>query len=150
MGESNASLLTHFAGPLIVGTERDYDHETHNQKFPGIITLESDSVERLLTSSTIGRPLSSLYLCLMVGYDIKPTQSLDKWKVDILALEDEEWENCVATFISSMIVANDRFIQLKFLHSIYYTPERLARIFSHRDPLCPRCNLEIGSFWHMP
>lgn len=55
----------------------------------------------------------------------------------------------MATFIPSMIAAKDRFIQLKFLHRAYYTPQRLARILPHRDPMCPRRRVEEGSFWHM-
>lgn len=121
----------------------------YGAQFPEKVTLESDSLERLLTSSTMGRPLSSLYMYLTAAYDIKPTRFLDKWKKDIPALDDEVLEDCVATFIPSMIAAKDRFIQLKFIHRAYYTPQRLARFFPHRNPLCPRCRLEEGSFWHM-
>lgn len=88
-----------------------------------------------MTSSAMGRPLSSLYLYLMVAYDVKPTQSLDKWRVDLPSLDDEILEECVATFIPQMVAAKDRLIQLKFLHWAYYTPQRLARIF----PLETQC-----------
>lgn len=67
---------------------------------------------------------------LTVAYDSKPTQSLDKWKADIPALDEEVWEECVAEFIPSMIAAKDRFIQLKFIHRTCYTLQRLACIFS--------------------
>lgn len=98
----------------------------HGAQFPDMITLESDSVERLLTSGVIGKPLSSLYLYMTVAYDSKLTRTLDKWRSDIPTLGDEEWEECVSIFITSMIAAKDRFIQLKFLNRAYYTLHRLA------------------------
>lgn len=85
----------------------------------------------------------------MVAYDTKPTQSLDKWKVDIPTLDDEEWEDSVSTYIPSVIAAKNRFIQVKFFHRAYYTRQRLARIYPQRDPKLPRCQQEPGSFWHM-
>lgn len=48
-----------------------------------------------------------------------------------------------------MIAAKDRFIQLKFLHRAYHTPQRLARIYPQRDQLWPRCRQDVGSFCHM-
>lgn len=97
----------------------------------------------------MGKPLSSLYLYLTVAYDTKLTRSLDRWRVDIPALDEEKWEECVTTFIPSMIAAKDRFIQLKFLHRAYYTPQRLSRTYSQLDPKCTRCSIEVGTFWHV-
>lgn len=89
-----------------------------------------------------------------MAYHTKPTQSLDKWRVDIPAIDDEGRKDCVSTYIPSMIAAKDRFIQLKFLHRAYYTPQRLGRIYHQRDPLCPRCKPETGSIrlmvWSCP
>lgn len=48
-----------------------------------------------------------------------------------------------------MIAAKDRFIQLKFIHRAYYTPHSMANINPNLDPTCPRCNTEVGTFWHM-
>ena len=121
----------------------------YSAQFPDRLTLQSDSIERLLTSRTMGRPLSTLYLYLTVAHDSGSTRSFEKWKADIPDLDEEKWEECVSTFIPSLIAARDRFIQIKFLHQAYYTPQRLARIYPQRDPLCPRCGVQEGSFWHM-
>lgn len=88
--------------------------------FPQPVVLESDSIERLLTSSMMEKPLSSLYLYLTVdcNHDTKPTCSFDKWRADIPALK----EDFISSFVPSTIVAKDRFIRLKFLHRAYYTP----------------------------
>lgn len=48
-----------------------------------------------------------------------------------------------------MIAAKDRFIQLKFLHRAYYTPQRMASIYPQLDPTRPRCRNDVGTFWHM-
>lgn len=118
-------------------------------QFPEMLTLESDSIERLLISSVMGKPLSTLYLYLTVAHDKKTTRSLDKGQEDIPALGEDEWEDCISTFIPSMTAAKDRFIQLKFIHRAYYTPHRMASIYPNLDPGCPRCNTEVGTFWHM-
>lgn len=65
--------------------------------------------------------------------------------MDVPALGEKEWEDCVSTFIPSMIAAIDRFVQLKFLHRAYYTPHRMASIYPHLDPSYPRCRTEVGS-----
>ena len=59
---------------------------------------------------------------------------------------EEEWKDCITTYIPSMIAVKDRFTQLKFLHRAYYTPHRLARIYPHLDPNCPRCMTVKGTF----
>lgn len=48
-----------------------------------------------------------------------------------------------------MISARDRFIQLKFLHRAYFSPQRLARIYLNSSPVCLKCTLEVGSFFHI-
>lgn len=118
-------------------------------QFPDRLTLEPDSVERLLTSGVMGKPLSTLYMYLTVAHDVKLTRAFDKWRVDIQAPGDDEWEDIVSTYIPTVIAAKDRFIQLKFLHRAYFTPHRMARIYPHIDPLCPRCRTGEGTFWHM-
>lgn len=57
-----------------------------------MLTLESDSIECLLTFSIMGKPLSTLYLYLTVAHDTKLTRTLDKWRKDIPALGEDEWK----------------------------------------------------------
>lgn len=98
-------------------------------QFTEPLTLESDSIERLLISNVMGKLLSYLYLYLTVAYGTKLTRSWDKWRADTPSLGEEEWKECLSTYIASMIAAKDRFAQFKFLHRAYYTPQKLAHIY---------------------
>lgn len=118
-------------------------------QFPDQVTLEPDSIERLLISGMLEKPLSSLYLYLTVAHDVKTDRTRVKWQTNIPSLGEEEWEECLTTFIPSMIAAKDRFIQLKFIHRAYYTPQRLAKIYPEKSSTCTRCELEVGTFFHM-
>lgn len=82
----------------------------------------------------LDKPLSSLYLYLTVAHEVKNNRSMAKWQEDIPSLGEEEWEECLTTFVPSMIAAKDRFIQLKFIHRAYYTPQRLAKIYPGLSP----------------
>lgn len=48
-----------------------------------------------------------------------------------------------------MISAKDRFIQVKFLHRVYYMPQRLSVIYPTLDALCPSCRGEVENLIHM-
>lgn len=115
-------------------------------QFPEPVVLESDSIERPLTSDVIWQPLSSLYLYLTVVYDTKPTRSIKKWREHIPTLSEEVWEDWATSYLPSMIAAKDRFTQLKFLYRAYYTPQRLSRTYPKVNPGCTRCALENGTF----
>lgn len=49
-------------------------------------------------------------------------KTIDKWKSDIPDLTIDNWEDCMGFYVTNMISSKDRFIQLTFLHKIYYTP----------------------------
>lgn len=87
------------------------------------IMLTSDPIERLLASRLLDKPLSSLYLCLSMAYTTKLDRRYQKWRVDISDLTEDEWEDCfcLGSYVTIMISARNRFIQLKFLHRIYFT-----------------------------
>lgn len=104
------------------------------------------SVDRLLISSTMGKPLSSLYLYLTVAHDIKPTQSLDKSKTDIQTLDDEGWEDCLHFYPLDDSTKRQVHTNSNLFTGPTTPPQRLGRIYPHRDPLCPRCRQEVGSF----
>lgn len=97
----------------------------------------------------MGKPLSSLYMYLTVAHDTDTSTTLIKWREDIPNLDEDIWEDSVSVYIPSMITSRDRFIQLKFLHRAYYTPQRLANIYPSLSPMCTRCSFERGSFLHM-
>lgn len=118
-------------------------------QFPNLVTLELDLIERLLISGVMGKPLSSLYLYLTVTHDTDTSATLTKWREDIPNLDDDIWKDVVSVYIPSMIASRDRFIQLKFLHRAYYTPQRLSNIYPSLSPMCTRCSIERGSFFHV-
>lgn len=118
-------------------------------QFPNGVTLGSDPVESLLSSKVLIGPLSALYLRLSVSLPAKLTKIFLKWKQDIPSLTEGAWEECISSYVSNMISARDRFVQLKFLHRAYYTPSRLAAIYPERSSSCPRCRDTESSFLHM-
>lgn len=119
-------------------------------QFSSGVTLESDPVERLLSSKVLIGPLSALYFRLSASSLAKLTKAFTKWKQDIPSLKEETWEDCVvSSYVSNLISAGDRFVQLKFLHMAYYTTRRLAAIYPDRSPSCSRCGDLDASFLHM-
>lgn len=91
-------------------------------QFPEPIALDTHSVESLLRARNIDRPLSSIYLKLTLGDDVKITQLYQRWHEDIPALTREDWGERVPQYLPLMISARDRLVQLKCLHRVYYTP----------------------------
>lgn len=71
------------------------------------------------------------------------------WKGDIPSLDKEDWKDCLEQGPKLVIASRDKLIQVKFLHWVYYTPERLHRIFPEHDPVCPRCKTKWGTYLHM-
>lgn len=118
-------------------------------QFPGGINLESDPVEKLLSTKILVAPLSTIYFHITAARPTKLGKLFLKWKEDLPSLEEEEWETCLSSYVSSLISARDRFLQLKFLHRAYYTPRKLAVIYPDRSPACPRCGDLDASFLHM-
>lgn len=54
------------------------------------LILKSDSVEGLLTAKIVDKPLSSLYFHLSIVPLKKLKKTLNKWKLDIPGLSEEE------------------------------------------------------------
>lgn len=117
------------------------------QQFPNPLTL--DQVERLLTAKVLTAPLSLLYFRLSLAFSSKLTQAFLIWQQDIPTLTEEDWEDCVSSYNTTMISARDRFVQLKFLHRAYYTPQRLVAIYADGPSSCPCCRVLKASFIHM-
>lgn len=106
-------------------------------------------VECFLISKNVDRILSSLYLRVSLGTDSQGSRLFNKWKLDVPSLMDDDWEEGIQQYIPLMISARDRYIQLKFLHQAYYTPQRLAKIYPSYPDRCPKCNTDTGTFLHV-
>ena len=77
------------------------------------------------------------------------SRAFSAWQRDLPALTSEDWSEGLQQYIPLMISAKERFIQLKFIHRVYYTPQRLAVIYHTSEDKCPRCGREVGNFIHM-
>lgn len=78
-------------------------------QFPSQVLLEPNSIEHLLISGMLEKHLSSLYLYLTVAHDVKYDRTRTKWQADIPSLGEEEWEECLTTFIPSMWLRIDSY-----------------------------------------
>lgn len=71
------------------------------------------------------------------------------WQQNVPALTEEDWTEGLQQCIPLMISARDRFVQLKFLHRVYYTPHRQSIIYTGMGDTCPKCRQSVGTFIHM-
>lgn len=71
------------------------------------------------------------------------------WQSDLPSLDREDWDDCLEQGPRLVISSRDKLIQVKFLHRVYYMPQKLHCIFPDQDPICPKCRTQVGSFLHM-
>lgn len=103
------------------------------------IVPEASGVESMLSLAVDLKPLLALYAKLN-GLDTSVVSRLfSKWQADMPAITDDDWEEGVQQYLPLVISARDRFTQLRLLHWAYYSPERLAKIYPNRSPLCTKC-----------
>lgn len=118
-------------------------------QFPVPPHLQLDPLEDLLSSSDLEKPLSALYNTLLPREIPKMDRLWNAWKSDIPTLDREDWEACLEHGPKLVISAGDKLTQTKFLHRVYFTPAILSKIYPDRDPHCPRCQTQIGTYLHM-
>lgn len=118
-------------------------------QFPSGVNLAIHLVEPLLTATNIDRILSSIYFRLTCRDTSKMLRLFTKWQQDIPALTEEDWAEELQICIPLMISATDRFVQLKFLHRVYYTPHILSIIYPGMEDTCSKCRQLVGTFLHM-
>lgn len=118
-------------------------------QFPLIPNLTMDPVEELLAQEFLDKIMSTLYFTLIHKESPKMEALWNKWKTDFPELDREAWEECFEDSSKLVISSRDKLIQTKFLHRVYYTPQRLHGMFPLRSPNCPRCQSIDGTFLHM-
>lgn len=118
-------------------------------QFPQKPVLQADPIKELLTPGDLTKPLSTLYVVLLGKDSPKIERLWEMWHRDIPALDKEGWEDCLDYGPKLVIASKDKLIQVKFLHRIYYTPQKLHCIFPDRDPTRPNCKTQVGTFFHM-
>lgn len=124
------------------------DHVAKVQ-FPNPPVLQFDPVEDLLSCSDLKKALSALYGTLLNTDSPKMDRLWRLWKRDIPTLEREDWDKCLESGPRLVVAAGDKLTQIKFLHRVYFTPVRLSKMYSDRDPHCSRCRMHLGTFMHM-
>lgn len=72
-------------------------------QFPDSMALNSHLVEKLLTAHIIDRPLSSIYLRLIVYNDSKTDQLFQKWYQDLPTPTREDWDAGIQQYLSPMV-----------------------------------------------
>lgn len=103
----------------------------------------------ILAKETLKKTLSALYLALLGGDSPKINALWGQWQDDIPNLDRETWEVCFEEGSRLMVSSRDKLLQTKCMHRIYYTPQRLHRIYPHRSPNCPRCQSPDSTYIHM-
>lgn len=111
--------------------------------------MAMDPIEEHLAQGSLPKPLSSLYLALLSLDTSKMDSSWEAWKEDIPSLDRENWEDCFESSSKLVISSRDKLIQTKFLHRVYYNPQRLQRFYSQRYPVCVCCHSATGTYFHM-
>lgn len=111
-------------------------------------SLKADPIEELLAQESLDKPLS-LYLALLRVDSPKMEALWEKWQMDIPTLDRETWEKYFEDSAKLVISSRDKLLQAKFLHRIYYMPQRLHKIFPQRSQNCPRCQPLDSMYFHM-
>lgn len=117
-------------------------------QFPNPITLWMSDLEAELRAPEGTKLLSFIYNKLALLDTSRVSQLLTTWQHDIPDLTEDDWEEGVQQYLTLTISSKDRFSQLKFLHRAYYSPSRLAKIYTDRTATCPRCGSDDADFYH--
>lgn len=66
--------------------------DAFRKQFPSPFLLDSDPVERLLTSKLLNKPLSALYFFQSIASTAKLTKTLAEWQANLPDLTEDEWD----------------------------------------------------------
>lgn len=118
-------------------------------QFTNPIHLKPDPIEETLAQEILKKTLSTLYLALLETDSPKMHSLWAKWQADIPSLNRETWEECFEDGSKLMVSSRDRLLHTKFLHRVYYTPQRLHQIYPNRSPNCNRCQSPDSTYLHI-
>uniref|UniRef100_A0A3P9JVJ3 Reverse transcriptase domain-containing protein n=1 Tax=Oryzias latipes TaxID=8090 RepID=A0A3P9JVJ3_ORYLA len=124
--------LRHFISPHVVSTSAVNDVE----KFLG------DRKDRRHLIGSFYSLLNSLGICLLP--DISR-----KWEIDLDSqyIEDD-WQTALRLIKSTFTCNRLRETQYRIIHRLHITPVILHKINRSLSPLCLKCNLERGTYFH--
>lgn len=104
-------------------------------------------IEELLAQESLSKPLSAVYFDLLSAVFPRMTRLWDKWKTEIPDLFRKDLEDCLND--SGKLFISSRDIQNKFIHRVYYTPQRLHHIYPQRSQDCTHCGGAFGTYMYI-
>lgn len=113
------------------------------------ITPKMSDIESLLREDTLDKALSTIYKQLFgEGGDLL-AKCRAMWGEVFPQMGGDDWDDVWDINFTRWVSARDQLIQFKFLHRIYLTPARLARLFPTRSPGCWWCSSLTADFMHI-
>lgn len=108
----------------------------------GSSTLEVPvgDLESLLRAKDLPKALSIIYKELFTDTITVLASCHAAWLSDFPQLDNDDWDDAWIASFARLVSAHDHLIQFMFLHRIYYTPAKLARIFPAHSSNCWRCD----------
>lgn len=71
------------------------------------------------------------------------------WEAETSGLDRDDLNDIWGIAFQTLVSTRDRLIHYKFLHRIYLTPARLARMFGNQQSSCWRCSTPLANFMHI-
>lgn len=72
------------------------------------------------------------------------------WEQDLqINISEEDWARVLRTIHSSSMCARHSLIQFKVVHRAHLPKSKLAKIYTHIDPMCDRCKSAEATLIHM-
>lgn len=124
-------------------------HAYHSQFGASAIVLQESDIESTLRNEPLDKALSTIYKQLFSDTHRVMASCRRRWEGVFPQLDSDDWDDIWDINFSRLISARDHLIQYKFLHWIYLTPARLARIFPSQSSCCWWCTLPSANFMHI-
>lgn len=116
----------------------------HGTNLPESSPLE----DRLLTDHLTRKAISLTYRKL-INNQKDPTHALrEKWQTELGDMDNQDWQEALASPREAAIPSRLRLVQLKILHRTYYTRTTLHKIGRSETPLCLRGCGQMGTLSH--
>lgn len=113
------------------------------------LSVASPLEDRILEEYMPKKAISMTYQKLVNNMPDPLLQLRQHWERDITGLEDEDWQEALASPKEVAITSRLRLVQLKVLHRTYLSSTALVKVGYRADPGCGReCGLE-GTFVHI-
>lgn len=113
--------------------------------------LESPVTDNILKGIQCPKGMVSvIYSRILDLLTNKTLKSRSKWEQDLdFTFKDCDWEALCSSAQRFSYNSRHRLLQFNLIHRIYFTPERLHKMYGTISELCPRCKAATGSLIHM-